>query len=1023
MQITTHLTLSPIAKALILAIGFSSTNALAFEQTESKQAEQQSVSKSTEQKKKNSEITEDIEVIEVLGIKGSIQESLNNKRYAEEILDSISAEDIGQMPDENIAEALQRVSGISLTRADDGEGQSVQIRGDSSNNIEINGQTVVGSGENPRAVNLQDIPSELFSKIEVLKTSSADRIEGSIGGTVNLSTKKPLDIQKDRLTSVTAKAKYHELADKTTPDVTIFNASNWRNTSLGDFGLNLTLNAKEVYTRDEAFGAATWNGAPSRWTVYTGLSSARDSSHFSDTSRNPYDANLDPNQDGVSDENDIFYVPNLWKVYANEKESERIGANFTLQWQPSNEIDLWLGGSYTHREDELTNQSFSMQANTGTPQGNAWDPANTYLSFPLESGMHHFEKVNSTGQGDFYAMTAGRLGGVNTVMGASPAVGTDKAETYQFTLGGEFDLTDVLVMSSEFSTSESTSDKETSQLLMSHDYNGDNTIKNNDFAAVVDFDERNSDFAFIDYYNAPLDTNNFVEIDPSDPNFEKLNYRQLQRNATDVKNTSDALRVDFKYDLDSLITSLQFGYRYANRTAERVRYMAGHSGNPDGIYEDNRLVLPHIANVPVNDPDNQISVDLAQCHTQAKTSLDEFSGNIPSTWLATDCDSKFIEEYFNLPNIRAINPNTGDPYYQRNGQRYNNMDVEEETNAIYLRANFFTDFFNTGINLVGNIGVRYVTTDITGKGWIDAEDDTNYNFEQITVHEDYNHTLPSLNANWLLSDTTILRFAWSKNIARPSLNQVSPSFNLNYAENPDELGYTGTGNAGNPALKPREAENVDLSFEWYFKNDGLLSVAFYYKDISNLAELLPNQELVIGDETFLVNQWQNIGSTYVKGFELGWQQSFNFLPGLLKNTGINFNYTHPIESETLVDGQGDPLVKEGHSEDNINTTLYYDDRKFSMRLAYAYRSEYVRDYQATLGYGRVFDPYRIPQYVDAYGQFDFYANYKVSNKLRFNFSVTNLTDEHATWYLKHKQMTDRVSYTGRKANLSVQYKF
>ena len=184
MYISPHLNLSPIATALLLAAGFSSYGLLAAEQANTDQTNQQFVSdKVNEVNKKKSNKDDDIEVIEVLGIKGSIQESLNNKRYAEEILDSISAEDIGQMPDENIAEALQRVSGISLSRADDGEGQSVQIRGDSSNNIEINGQTVVGSGENPRAVNLTDIPSELFSKIEVLKTSSADRIEGSIGGT------------------------------------------------------------------------------------------------------------------------------------------------------------------------------------------------------------------------------------------------------------------------------------------------------------------------------------------------------------------------------------------------------------------------------------------------------------------------------------------------------------------------------------------------------------------------------------------------------------------------------------------------------------------------------------------------------------------------------------------------------------------------------------------------------------------------------------------------------------------------
>lgn len=1014
-----HFRKSLVAQACAVGLVFTFP-ALAAEKTEIEKVPSKTAKKMTAKDKTG---TSEIEVIEVQGVRGSLVRSLNNKRYAQEILDTISAEDIGQLPDENIAEAMQRIAGISLTRADDGEGQAVQIRGDSSNNIEIDGQSVVGSNiDSPRAVNLQDMPSELFSKVEVLKASTADRIEGSLGGTVNLVTNKPLGVKKDNLNSVNLKAKYHELADEVSPDVTLFKVKNWRDTAYGDFGLLVNLNVKEVVSRDEAFGAATWGGAPSRWTVYTGLSEAR-GNWFTGNKKNPYDADLDPNQDGVSDENDIFYVPNLWKVYANEKSSDRIGSNVTLQWQPNERANLWLSGSYSKREDEFNNQFFSMQANTGTPGGNQWDPANKYLSFPLASGNPVFEHVNSTDKGDFYVMTAGRMGGVQTIMGGSPAVGSEESDTYQFTLGGDYELTEQLFMSAVLSSSRSVTDRNTSQLLMTHDYNGNGRIQENDFAAVLDFDERNVDFANITYYDAPLNTTNLVEMDPTDLTFDRLNYRQLQRNAVDVENTSDAFQLDFEYELDSAITSVQFGYRYAERASKRQRFMAGHSVNPNGVYVGDQLILPHIGNVPVFDESNQTSVDLTQCHTQINTELDGFSGSLPSTWLGTNCDSQFIAEYFGIPDIRAKDPATGDYYYQRNGQRYNNVDVEEATNALYFRANFFTEFFNTGVDFVGNFGVRYVTTDVTGIGWVDSKEQDGSNFEQVAIKSDYAHTLPSLNANWLLTDETILRFAWSKNLARPSLNQVAPSLRLNYVDDPEAFGYDGTGTAGNPALKPRTAENVDLSFEWYFADDALLSAAVFYKDIANVSARLPDQEFTINDETFLVNQWKNIGSTYLKGYELAWQQSFKFLPGLLKHTGINFNYTHPVESETLTDGQGDGLVKEGHSEDNVNLAFFYDDNTLSMRFAYVYRSEYVRNYEAVLGYGRTNDDYRVPQIVDEYGQLDFSANYKFTKNLKVNLSITNLTDEHHTWYLKHKQMTDRIADFGRKANLSIQYKF
>lgn len=965
----------------------------------------------------------EMEVIEVQGVRSSILKSLKNKRFAQEILDTISAEDLGQLPDENIAEALSRINGVSLSRAEDGEGQSVQIRGDSSNNIEMNGQTMVGSGENPRSINFQDIPSELFSTIEVLKASTADRIEGSLGGTINLKTQKPLNLKNNSLASVTLKAKHNELAEHTSPDVTVFKANNFRDTAIGDFGFLLTLSAKEVVSQDEAFGTATWNGAPSRWTVYTGLSGASSASQFGADKAIPFDSNLDPNGDGVSDENDIFYVPNQWKVYSNNKTSKRGAVNLTLQWQPTSTSSFWLNGSVSRRDDLIANSSFSMQANTGTAGGNQWDPANVYRSFPLPSENTTFELVNSTEVGDFYVMTAGRMGGINTVMGSSPAVRTEIADSYQITLGGELILGDYLTMDAEVASSSSVSEREQSQLLLTHDYTGNGRVQNNDFAAVLDFNEIDTDLAWIKYYDAPLNTAELKEIDPSLSDFDRLAYRQLQRNATDIKNTSNSAKLDFQYEFDSAITSVQFGYRYADRSAERINYMGNSTGNGEGIYDNGRLIIPHLSGTPVNDESNEVSIALSHCLQPEQANLEEFSGNIPLTWIGTTCDSAFIESYFNLPNIRAINPNTGDPYYQRNGQRYNNVDIKEKTEAAYIRANFFTSWLGTDIDFVGNLGVRYVTTQVTGIGWIDAQDESDSNYQQVEVTSEYEHALPSLNFNWLLSDEIVLRLAWSKNIARPNLNQVSPSFNLNYVEDLGTEGYVGTGRAGNIGLKPRTAENVDLSYEWYYDDDALLSIAIYYKEINDLVEQLSGQDLIIGDERFLVQQWQNVGSTYIKGVELGWQQSFGFLPGFLADTGVNFNYTHPVESETLIDGQGDGLVKEGHSDHNVNATFYYDNKTFSVRLAYSYRSEYVRDYQATLGYARTEDPYRIPQYVDAYGQVDLSANLKITKKLKLNFNVTNLTNEHSTWYLKHKQMTDRLSYTGRRANLSIQYKF
>lgn len=177
---------------------------------------------------------DDIEVISVKGVRGSVVQSINDKRFSETIKDSISAEDIGQLPDENIAEALQRITGIQMSRAADGEGTSIQIRGISDNNVEINGQSTTGSGAD-RNINFQDIPSELFSAIEVYKAPTSDQIEGSLGGTINLKTHRPLKIKNDQVGNVTVKAKYNELSDETAPDFNGFFSKNIRDTGFGDF--------------------------------------------------------------------------------------------------------------------------------------------------------------------------------------------------------------------------------------------------------------------------------------------------------------------------------------------------------------------------------------------------------------------------------------------------------------------------------------------------------------------------------------------------------------------------------------------------------------------------------------------------------------------------------------------------------------------------------------------------------------------------------------------------------------------
>ena len=135
---------------------------------------------------------EAIEEVIVTGIRASLQDAIAKKRNADDIRDVINAEDVGKLPDSNVAEALQRITGVQIGRSF-GEGSEVSVRGIAANRIELNGQTQVGTGASRAVTTFSSLPAEMFSSLEVIKTPTADEVEGGLGAIIRLNTRKPLD--------------------------------------------------------------------------------------------------------------------------------------------------------------------------------------------------------------------------------------------------------------------------------------------------------------------------------------------------------------------------------------------------------------------------------------------------------------------------------------------------------------------------------------------------------------------------------------------------------------------------------------------------------------------------------------------------------------------------------------------------------------------------------------------------------------------------------------------------------------
>ena len=260
---------------------------------------------------------------------------------------------------------------------------------------------------------------------------------------------------------------------------------------------------------------------------------------------------------------------------------------------------------------------------------------------------------------------------------------------------------------------------------------------------------------------------------------------------------------------------------------------------------------------------------------------------------------------------------------------------------------------------------------------------------QVHGTKKYTNVLPDLLMTWAIRDNLLLRAAWTNTIGRPSYEQNVP-FRIFEIEEDDDDVFEGAIEAGNSDLDPLESMNYDAALEWYLEPAGLLSAGVFYKDIDNP---IFNRIQVLEDEEFEgrfyseleIQQFQNANSGDIVGVELGFQQQFTGLPGLLRGLGVSLSYTW-TDSEAEVDVLGVtrkvPFFLQ--SEHIGNIALFYELSGLELRLAYAYRSEYLD----TIG-----DTEESDLYVDTHGQLDFKASYQFTKQASAFIQWQNINDE------------------------------
>ena len=948
-----------------------------------------------------------LDVVVVTGIRASLQNALNEKRASANLKEVILAEDIGKLPDQNLAEVLENLSGVQITRTA-GVGTGVQIRGTNANRTEINGVSTVGSGSGRSGISFEDVSASMIAGVEVTKSPEAKTVEGSVGGTVNLRTIRPLDLE-DRLTSVRVQFEESSLStDGMTPRLSGTYGNNW-DTEMGEIGFVGSLSYAEQDVT--AFRPRT----------------DRD--------------NLITSDSGAASAQSFDYLPIQFLIQDYDN-FEYQTTNFagTLEWAPNDDMKFFA--DVVINEQERRQESSRIQASgvSGLISVQAPDTFET-VNFGSLDGQN-IGSIEAALTGSIPLDSDGSDGNLRFSGDTNSRI-TDSAI---YSVGGEWDVTERLSARVEFSTSQSdtttpsfnttlnfinpNSPLDYDALLANHFANeasGSETLyDSNENGTPFVYDLRGALTWGIDFASADAPTTAQL-LDPAN-----IVLRDVSIGANETENQEDAFRADFSYDLTDMgfgdfLTSVDLGYRY-NKTSSVFDQITTSVGlreladSPTGdLFAD--LLIPGPSNFGDADGRALFVSDFLVINP-------ELVADNPDAVLAT-LNAAITANNAVTGSTRA---SISEPTSNQNGF----FDIEESTNSLYGQANFEYGIFR------GNAGVRYVETEVTSTG----NQTVNGVTTLTSTTGSYDFILPRFNLVASPREDLLIRAGWGRDIRRPDFNDLNTSFTFSTSPNPAV-------SLGNPALEPEEVESFDITAEWYFAPSAVVSVGYFNKkrtglfvseteepvtttvtdangaivdvrDVSAPCEgggifnpiadqnvFAPldangNQTTGVGVCVPLSQIINSSGDSTLQGIELAFQydlSSFEDRLGWASGFGMVANYTwmdfsgsdetlSPTSRATDVfDALGATNVtlqfpEIDQSENAYNLTGYYEKYGLSARVRYTWRDAYrSTDFGSTSSF-----PWGFPVVQEARGQLNASVTYEVNDNLSVGLEGVNLTE-------------------------------
>ena len=949
------------------------------------------------------------EEITVTGFRASLQNALSQKRRSNQIIDAITAEDIADFPDANLAESIQRLPGVSIDR-DNGEGRSITVRGLGGDfqMVRLNGadaQAVSGNGASDSGANrsrgfdFNTFASELFGGIKVTKTTSAANDEGSLGAIIDLVTGRPLAFKTDRI-ALGAEAEYRENGGTWNPRLTgLFSKRFGDNFGiLGSIAYQDQEQQIDRYQRSIGAFEYVYRNSLINGTTPPAFGFARPGG------TGPTFGS-DPTAYALLTPTTIF--PALPSIGRQELSYDRLGATLTAQWRPTSRTEIILDGVYSRfRQDNNTYAITPVGLNRngtnarfiqntlrapGTANGNADRVAlypNCVQSASADCGaalyggtvlpgflnsmnpnnLNPFDYYNNPKSPGFVP-TANQTGFVAELIGRP----NTKIRQANVNAAGQADylvLDDVDWRSSADSQYGVTEFKQgtvnfTQDFTDSFSAEGTLGWSQSKFRGTGLFAEFNA----IDRDGYTYDERGEGVMPVFNPGFNVADPNQwslvkglssIRYINTEVDNEFKVARLNFAWDAADQFT-LRFGGTFKQYDFDSDQGRRN---------QDIEAINPTLAEAGLQITDLGQLVGFGQGLT--------VSQGTPTSFYAPNLEA--FRNFFQV-DCNCISK-WGDYRAIVDGRQRNSITEKDLSGFVQLDYNL--DLF--GRPLRGDIGVRVARTRVTGRGNVGATDGVLG--LPVTAKNEYTDILPSLNTVYEVAPDFLIRFAASKTMARPMLQNLTPgttSFasGLNATTAPAVT-------VGNPYLSPFRSTNFDLSFERYFGRSGLIGVALFYKDLKSFPQQLAGEapldtvfepeiyEQIVAAMTsptlqaytlaggiWAIRQFQDAPGGTIKGLEINVQSNFEFLGEAFRNFGITANYTYidseltyltstvlnttrtgttPTAQNTFATG---PFLNT--SPHSFNATVYYENDTWSARVSGAYRQRYVNRFPLATG--------------------------------------------------------------------------